>query len=47
MKYLLLVHHSEEAFARMAEPTRWGMLAESVELTHQFHAKGQYVSASP
>lgn len=23
------------------------MLAESVQLTHQLHAKGQYVSASP
>ncbi len=47
MKYLLLVHHSEEAFARMAEATRREMLAESVQLTHQLHATGQYVSASP
>ncbi len=47
MKYLLLVHHSEEAFAKMAEATRREMLAESVQLTHQLHAKGQYVSASP
>ena len=47
MKYLLLVHHSEEAFAKMAETTRREMLAESVQLTHQLHAKGQYVSASP
>ena len=47
MKYLLLVHHSEEAFAKMAETTRREMLAESVQLTHQLHATGQYVSASP
>ncbi|ULA61925.1 MAG: hypothetical protein LZF60_380137 [Nitrospira sp.] len=47
MKYLLLVQHSEEAFARMAETTRREMLAESVQLTHQLHATGQYVSASP
>ena len=47
MKYLLLVHHNEEAFAKMTETTRREMLAESVQLTHQLHATGQYVSASP
>jgi hypothetical protein len=47
MKYLLLVHHSEENFATFSEATRQGMLAESVQLTHQLHANGQYVHASP
>lgn len=47
MKYLLLVHHNEESFSRMTEETRKSMLAESVQLCHQLHRKGQYVHASP
>jgi hypothetical protein len=46
MKYLLLVHHNEAAFAQFFESTRKEMLAESVQLTHQLHANGQYLSAS-
>jgi len=47
MKYLLLVHHDEEAFGRISEAKRKEMLAESVQLTHQLHDNGQYLSASP
>lgn len=47
MKYLLLVHHDEEAFSRFSESTRQEMLEESVGLTHQLHDKGQYMHASP
>ncbi len=47
MKYMLLVHHNEEAFDKFSETTRQQMLAESVQLTHQLHADGQYLSASP
>ena len=47
MKYLLLVHHNEAAFCQFSETTRKEMLAESVQLTHQLHANGQYLSASP
>lgn len=47
MKYLLLVHHNEEAFGRMSEGTRKAMLEESIQLCHQLHDKGQYVHASP
>ena len=47
MKYMLLVHHDEEAFGKFSETTRQDMLAESVQLTHQLHANGQYLSASP
>jgi hypothetical protein len=47
MKYMLLVHHDEEAFIKMDETKREQMLTESVQLTHQLHANGQYVSASP
>lgn len=47
MKYMLLVHHNEENFAKFSETTRQEMLAESIQLTHQLHAKGQYLHASP
>src|SRR5438132_14335418 len=47
MKYLLLVHHNEEAFGRMSETKRKEMLVHSVQLTHQLHDDGQYLSASP
>jgi hypothetical protein len=47
MKFMLLVHHEEGSFAKLSESTRQNMLAESVRLTHQLHANGQYLSASP
>jgi len=47
MKYMLLVHHDEAAFAKIGEEKQRQMLAESVQLTHQLHANGQYLSASP
>lgn len=47
MKFMLLVHHNEETFGRFSEAVKQEMLRESIQLTHQLHAKGQYVSASP
>jgi hypothetical protein len=42
-----MVHHDEKAFNKIEKEKRQQMLAESVELTHQLHATGQYVRASP
>jgi hypothetical protein len=47
MKFMLIVHHDEEAFGKIEMEKRQQMLAESIELTHQLHAAGQYLSASP
>lgn len=47
MKFLLLVHHNEAGFAAMGDAVKRDMLAESVGLTHELHARGQYVHASP
>jgi hypothetical protein len=47
MKYMLLVHHDEEAFGKFSDTTKQQMLAESVQLTHELHADGKYLSASP
>src|SRR5215475_12529908 len=47
MKYMLLVHHDEEAFSKFSETERQKMLEESIQLTHRLHADGKYLSASP
>jgi hypothetical protein len=47
MKYMLLVHHDEAAFDQIGKEKQQQMLAESVQLTHQLHANGKYLSASP
>jgi hypothetical protein len=47
MKFMLIVHHDEEAFQKIEKKKRQPMLAESIELTRQLHATGQYVHASP
>lgn len=47
MKYMLLVHHDEEAFSKRSEAERQQLLRESVQLANELHANGQYLSASP
>lgn len=47
MKFMLIVHHDEAAFEKIDKERRRQMLAESIKLTHQLHASGQYLSASP
>jgi hypothetical protein len=47
MKYMLLVHHDEEVFSKFSETKQQQMLDESVQLTHQLHADGKYLGASP
>ena len=47
MRYMLLVHHDEIAFANRPEHERHGMLQESVQLANQLHSRGQYFSAAP
>ena len=47
MKFMLIVHHDEDAFNKIEKEKRQQMLAESIELTHQLHAARQYIHASP
>ena len=47
MKFMLIVHHNEDAFKKIDKETQSKLLTESIELTHQLHATGQYVHASP
>jgi hypothetical protein len=47
MKFMLLVHHDEEAFGKRPEAERKRMLEESVQLAQQLHKSGQYIAAAP
>jgi hypothetical protein len=47
MRYILLVHHNEEAFSRLTENEQRAMRQESVELANQIHSNGQYLDAAP
>ena len=47
MKFLLLVCHDDLGCLGLDEKAGGDMLAESVQLTHDLHAHGQYIHASP
>ncbi len=47
MKYMLLVHHDEEAFGERSDEERRQMLQESVQLANQLHESGHYLDAAP
>jgi hypothetical protein len=47
MKYILLVHHNEEAFGNLSKTEQQEMRAESVQLAHQLNSSGQYLDAAP
>jgi hypothetical protein len=44
MKYMLLIHTEENAWT---DEERQNCYNESTELTHELHARGQYLGASP
>ena len=44
MKYMLLIYTDEKAWT---ESDRENCFVESTQLTHELHAKGQYLGASP
>ncbi|MBS1789147.1 MAG: YciI family protein [Acidobacteria bacterium] len=47
MKFLLLVHHSEQVLSDIGETELGKMRDESVALCNQIHAAGQYLDAAP
>ena len=47
MKYMLLVHHDEQAFGQRSQAERQQMIQESVALANQLDASGNYLSAAP
>jgi hypothetical protein len=47
MKYILLVHHSEQVLGKLSDPDLQQMREESVQLAHQINSSGQYLDAAP
>ena len=47
MKYILLVHHSEEVIEQLGETELGHLRAESVQLANEIHSSGKYVDAAP
>jgi hypothetical protein len=47
MKYMLLCYHEERAWDEAGSGAVEREIDEAVQLTHQLHAKGQYLMASP
>jgi len=47
MKYMLLVHHDEEAFRKRPQVERDSLLQKSVLLANDLHASGRYLGAAP
>jgi hypothetical protein len=47
MKYILLVHHSEQVLGSLSETELQRMRKESVQLANQISSAGQYLDAAP
>ena len=47
MKYMLLVHHSEEVLADLGETELQKLREESVKLANKINSSGQYLDAAP
>src|SRR5258705_10397397 len=47
MKYMLLCYDEEEAWAEVGKAAQQKAMEEAVGLTHELHARGQYLLASP
>ena len=47
MKYILLVHHSEEVLGNLSPSELQQMREESVQLANQINSSGHYLDAAP
>jgi len=47
MRYLLLVHHSEQVLSKLPDGELQKMRTESVRLANQLNSSGQYLDAAP
>jgi hypothetical protein len=47
MKYMLLVHHSEDVLGKLSETELQQMRAESVQLANEINGSGEYLDAAP
>jgi hypothetical protein len=47
MKYMLLCYDDEQAWEQKGQAALEAAMQEAIALTHELHAKGQYLEASP
>ena len=47
MRYMMLCYDDAKHWERVGEGARQEAMKEAVSLTHELHAKGQYILASP
>jgi hypothetical protein len=47
MKYMLLCYDDEQAWEQKGQAALEAAMQEAISLTHELHAKGQYLEASP
>ena len=47
MKYVLLIHHDEQAWDKLSEAKRQPILAEFRQLRQQLSSSGQYLDGAP
>jgi hypothetical protein len=47
MKYMLLCYDDEKAWEEVGDAVLSAAMQEAVQLTHELHAKGQYIEAAP
>jgi hypothetical protein len=47
MKFMLLCYDDESVWQKLGDAALHAAIDEAVELTHELHAKGQYILSSP
>ena len=47
MKYMLLCYDDEQAWQGVGEAAQHDAMSQAVALTHELHARGQYLRAAP
>jgi hypothetical protein len=47
MKYMFLCYDDEQAWSRAGQEAQMAAMQEAVQLTHELHAKKQFLAASP
>lgn len=47
MKYMMLIYHSEQEWAKLADPQRQQIVGEYMQLTQQLKSSGHWLASAP
>jgi hypothetical protein len=47
MKYMLLIHHDEQAWEKLSDAQRQPIFGEYMQLTQELSSRGQYLGGAP